>query len=359
MASIRPRTRKDGTTTFAVLFTIGARQTSVTWATMPEAERFRALVNTVGGQRALEIEEIADTVRKPAGVTVAEWLNQYVDHLTGVEPATANRYRAYIRNDIAPALGAIPLNSLAREDVARWVKGLAGSGKTIRNKHGLLAAALNAAVADGHIKSSPCNGNRLPRWQREEMTFLTREEYAILREALRPYWRPLVEFLVASGCRWSEATALKPSDVDRSEGTVRITRAWKHGNKLGAPKTRKSVRTINVPSSVLDQLDYTGEWLFTLSGKGNRGTDSPVRLPSFHGKVWTPALARAGLTKSPRIHDLRHTCASWMLQAGIPITVVQGHLGHESIQTTVDLYGHLDRSNFKAAAAAIGAALST
>jgi integrase len=66
---------------------------------------------------------------------------------------------------------------------------------------------------------------------------------------------------------------------------------------------------------------------------------------------------KAGLAKEPRVHDLRHTCASWMIQAGVPLPVIQQHLGHESIQTTIGVYGHLDRRSAQAAADAIGSAL--
>ena len=73
-----------------------------------------------------------------------------------------------------------------------------------------------------------------------------------------------------------------------------------------------------------------------------------------------PALVRAkeaGLTKKPRVHDLRHTNASWLIQAGVPLTVVQRHLGHESIQTTSDRYGHLDRKSSRVVADVVGKAL--
>ncbi|KUI22004.1 hypothetical protein AU195_06795 [Mycobacterium sp. IS-1496] len=61
----------------------------------------------------------------------------------------------------------------------------------------------------------------------------------------------------------------------------------------------------------------------------------------------------------PRIYALRHTCASWLIQAGIPLPVVQQHFGHESIQATVGVYGHLDRRSAQAAANAIGAVLGS
>lgn len=168
------------------------------------------------------------------------------------------------------------------------------SGKTIANKHGFLTGALNAAVRDGKIKANPCDGNRLPRWDREEMVFLEREEFQLLLAALPEYWRPLVEFLVASGCRWSEATALNPGDVDLAAGTVRIRRAWKTGDggyTLGVPKTKKSVRTINVPKRVLGLLDLTGGGC----------SPTPATAKGSSPAVWSrPMLAQCESTHSTR-----------------------------------------------------------
>ena len=82
------------------------------------------------------------------------------------------------------------------------------------------------------------------------MVCLSHEEFVKLLDNTTEYWRPLLEFLVASGARWGEATALRPCDVDRAHGTVRIIRAWKPiqgGYELGPPKTKRSVRTIDIP----------------------------------------------------------------------------------------------------------------
>ena len=123
---------------------------------------------------------------------------------------------------------------------------------------------------------------------------------------------------------------------------------------MGPPKTKRSIRTIGVPRSVFDALDLSHEWLF-VNTAGN-----PVRIYGWRENVWYPALVKAGekgLAKRPRVHDLRHTCASWMIHAGVPLPVIQQHLGHESIETTVAVYGHLDRRSMQAAADAIGRAL--
>ncbi|WP_308124149.1 tyrosine-type recombinase/integrase [Mycolicibacterium xanthum] len=343
-----------------MLFTIDGRQTSVSFTDLVTAEKFRALATAIGGQEAMKAYDIPDTVRAaPQGLTVSEWLQHHCDHLTGAHEGTLSRYRAYAANDIGPVLGEIPLRQLHRDQVAQWLKGLHGNAvKTQANKLRYLSGAMNAAVDAGHITANPCRGVKLPRGQEPEAAFLTREEFATLLAEIPQYWQPLVRFLVSSGCRWGEATALRPSDIDRENNTVSIRRAWRSVNggwEIGPPKSRKSTRLINVPASVLDTLDYSHEYVFTNSGRGNRGT-GPVRLPSFSGKVWTPAVERAGMRV--RIHDLRHTCASWLIAARVALPAVQAHLGHESIKTTVDRYGHLDRSQFQAVSDAIEAALS-
>jgi integrase len=215
-------------------------------------------------------------------------------------------------------------------------KGWKPSAKTITNKHGFLAGALNAAVAASHIPANPCTGMGMPKNDDpREAIFLTREEYALLHSMGRQPW-------ISQSCK---------------QGA--------DGYRLGSTKTKKGVRTINVPKSVLDKLDFSNEFLFVNRAGG------PVRAQGFFARVWVPALKRAwrsvdgedepvkGGSKvlRPRIHDLRHTCASWMIQAGVPLPVIQQHLGHKSIQTTVAVYGHLDRRSMQAAADAIGRAL--
>lgn len=366
--SVRIRSRLDGSTYAQVRFRHNGVESSVSFDDAAEAEKFNKLVRQVGVDKALEISRVATAA--DLSMTVSAWLAHHNDHLTGVEAGTRNRYRSYAERDINPVLGDIPLRALTAAEIARWVNGLTGddgeplSGKTIANKHGYLAGALNAAIRAGMLGTNPCDFTRLPRWDRQEMVFLEPDEYGLLKAAVSEYWRPLVEFLVTSGCRWSEATALRPGDVDRSTATVRITKAWKTGAggyRLGVPKTQKSVRTIDLPRGVVDALDFGGEWLFANSGRGRRNESGPVRIHSFTPNVWVPSVKRAqeaGLTKRPRIHDLRHTCASWLIQAGRPLPAVQAQLGHESIKTTSDIYGHLDRSSGRDNAAVLAAAIS-
>jgi integrase len=363
MASMRPRTRKDGSTFWEVLFRHDGRQRSLSFETADHAGKFKELVGLVGAGKALAAYDLAPAPRAANGssVTVAEWVEHHIEHLIGCERKTIDEYRRFLKRDIAPGLGPIPLMSLTGEHLARWVQELkakGNSGKTIRNKHGFVSSALNAAVKSGHIAVNPAVGQRLPRTERKEMVFLSKEEYHLLHGCFSDHYKPFVEFLAATGARFSEATALQPKDIDREGATVRISRAWKRipgeGYELGPPKTKRSIRTIGVPRSVFDALDLSHEWLF-VNTAGN-----PVRIYGWRENVWYPALVKAeekGLAKRPRVHDLRHTCASWMIHAGVPLPVIQQHLGHESIETTVAVYGHLDRRSMQAAADAIGRAL--
>jgi integrase len=364
MASLRVRQRKDGSTYTSVLYVLEGKQTSSSFNDHREAVDFQQLLNRVGPAKAIEVWRIERPTEY--GYTVASWCRHHVDHLTGANDATKAKYRAYIANDIEPSnIGSLPLKALMNDDVARWLIDLGGSAKTKANKHGFLSGALGAAVRKHQLAANVCDGNRLPRDEAREMVFLAHEEFALLHSCVGEYWQPLVEFLVASGARFGEATALKPGDIDVVEGTVRIQRAWRYvpgeGYQLGPPKTRRSIRTIDVAANTLAKLDLIGEWVFTNSGRGWRGgPNDPARPQNFHTNVWVPALTKAkekGLTKRPRPHDLRHTNASWLIQAGVPLPVIQRHLGHESIQTTVDRYGHLDRRTSRVVANVVGEAL--
>ena len=364
MASIRSRKRSDGTTAHSVLYVHAGQQTSVTFDTERAATEFRDSINLLGSDRAMAAFGVTPTVRAAArisGLTVADWVAKYIATRSGVAKSTLYDYEMYLRNDIAPTIGAIPLELLTHADVAGWVQSMKGAaGKTIANKHGLLSAALNAAVRAELIPSNPAAGTRLPRTERPDMVFLTRPEFTCLLAGFTDRWVPLIEFLALSGARFGEVSALKPSDVDREAGTVRIARARKRTYikgamyEVGPTKTKRSERTINLTHTVLDKLDYSGEWLFTNTRGG------PLQLSGWRTNVWYKSVARAqdlGLKKKPRVHDLRHTCASWMIARGVPLPVIQLHLGHESISTTVNLYGHLDRSQAAAAAELIGADL--
>lgn len=378
MASIRPRKRADGTIGHTVLHKVDGRQTSLgTFDDEKEAQDFRDTVNSIGAEKAMlawGITQTKQSAKRSTAPTVSEWLRQYIDTRTGVTKACLYDYTSYLEKDIAPKVGAVPIDLLTPDDIAAWVNWMASrpsgkydedgepltlSGKTIANRHGFFSAALNTAVAKGLIPSNPALGTRIPRTPRAEMVCLTADEVEFFASCFTEYWRPLTRFLVASGARIGEVSGLLPSDVNRAANTVHIGKSRKRTYddaryEMGSTKSKRSDRTISIVPAVLAELDYSKKWLFT-NTVGNQ-----LDKDSYRNNVWYPAVARArkgGLEKKPRIHDMRHTCASLMINGGASLMAVQRHLGHESISTTVNLYGHLDRKAADEAAAIIGRAL--
>ena len=363
MATVSKRTKTDGTDVWVVSYRFGgkgSKQGGLTLNNELAANAFKAAVEAHGAEVALRMHGIDPSPRSGrTALTVAGWTRKHIDQLTGVEQSTLDKYEAYLKNDIIPAFGDLSLADLSEADIAAWVKhmethgGRKGDGhspKTLRNKYGFLSGVLNAAVPK-YLPTNPAANRRLPRGDAEDdhdMRMLSREEFQALYEATADQWKPLVEFLVASGTRWGEASGLQPRHIDVKGGLVMIRQAWKYsstkGYVLGPPKTKRSRRNVEVPTRLLEKLDLSGEFVFSNRDGG------PVRYPRFWRHVWNPAVAKAGLDPRPTPHDLRHTFASWHLSGGTPITVVSRQMGHENISVTADTYADVDRASSRRAA---------
>ncbi|ODQ83985.1 phage integrase SAM-like domain-containing protein [Mycolicibacterium holsaticum] len=155
MASLRAVTRKNGTEYVQVLYRLDGKQTSTSLEDLVTATKFKGLVEKFGAAQALTT---LGSDPDMTTMTVREWIEHHIAHLTGLRKSTLWDYQSYLRNNIGPALGDLPLTGLTREHIAKWTQDLAdggASGKTISNKHGFLAAALNAAVRDGRISTNP------------------------------------------------------------------------------------------------------------------------------------------------------------------------------------------------------------
>lgn len=372
-ASVRKRPRKDGTTNYSVSYRLDGIQSSLPFDNEAHADALVALIKAHGAERALAMHGIEAARRRRPGhdasvLTVAKWVDRHTNSLSGIERKTRAEYRRYLTRDIEPTLGQIPLTELQRTDISGWVNQLRDAGnsqKTIGNKLGFLSGCLNAAVAHKPplIDANPAVRVKLPRTVKRQMVTLTVPEYQILKSAFTEQWHPFLDFLVTSGTRVSEATAAPPAAIERQgdKGRVTIFQAWKKtdpGYELGAPKSERGRRSIPIPTWVIDNLDLTGELIFTNTMGG------PIRLYSWRANVWYKSLKKACtpdpndpdkpyLTKRPRIHDLRHTAASWWLSEGVPLVTVSALLGHEDVATTARIYAHLIDGAGQAAADAM------
>ena len=343
MASIRENHSKRGATTFSVRYRIDGRESSTTFPTRVMAEKFSALLDALGPHGALEAIRQSSERRRGSSDTVADAVESYIENRTGISDDTRAEYRTMLRRDIRPSIGRIRLSQLHRSDVERWVLEQDGkaSGKTIANRHGLLSAALNVAVEDGLLPANPARSVKIKRTVKTvEPVFLSPEEFSKVLEAMPSQYRLFVEFLAETGVRFGEAAALTPADVDVEACTVRINKSFRrgaHGYTTGTTKTPESVRTIKIRQGLAEKLDLSKEFVFTNTYGGQ------IRIGTFRANVWYPAMRKTGLPehRQPRIHDLRHTHASWLIQQGVSPLVIQKRLGHTDIRTTFGTYGHL------------------
>jgi integrase len=361
---IQPRKHvaNDGTVTWKVQFRHGRNKadtgpgtTSETFATRREATEFAKWLHALGSQGALDrLYEAEQQAAVPSLDAIAA---DHIALLTGIESGTRTTYTRMWQRIWAPRLGHLPANRITADDIKRAVNELGDtySHKSLQNQRGLLSGVLGRAVDLGHLPKNPANGVRLPRGQeadRTDMRIITPAEFAEVIEKIPEHYRGCVRFLYGTGCRWGEMVALQVQDV--ALPNIRIRRALKwspDGPRLvGATKTKRSNRTVAVGHVLADDL--------TTACAGKAGTDLVFTAPrggqllhrTFWSRVWLPAVSH--LTPRPRIHDLRHSHASILLGAGQPPHVVQARLGHESIKTTVDVYGSLMPDAQIAAAAA-------
>lgn len=359
MASVKPFTNPSGTVRWRVQFRIDGKGRQETFDTSDGAYSFGDLIDKVGAKAAYTVLQ-----RRRENVenipTLREWTERYLDPssgmLTGVESGTRAGYRSIATGSFLQILGDYPVDAITKDDVGKWIawqeqqpskrnKGRSIAAKTVRNYHALLSSVLKAADDAELTRGNAAFKTRLSRGLAREGVFLSREEFATLYEFIPDYYKPLVAFLAGSQARWSEATALTWGDLntDTVPPTVRIVKAWKKnpGGKpvISVTKTPRGRRTVSLWPALVAALGSPGapgELIF--QGKLNR---ERVWYGSFNSRIWKPAVEKANLGKTPNIHDLRHTGASWLIADGQPLTFIQARLGHENITTTNQVYGHL------------------
>ncbi|GHG05453.1 site-specific integrase [Streptomyces zaomyceticus] len=252
------------------------------------------------------------------------------------------------------------------------------SPETVRGLHGLLSSILEEAVkSEPPLRDrNPCHLTRLPKEDDhgleddggdDQAEFLTPDEVAGIVECIaRPMDRMLVRTAYGTGMRFGELTALAARHIRSPQPgrhEVRVARAWKRRTAsdfyLGPPKTRAGRRTIEITAGLWQELQDFG--LGQLEKDAlvfHSGTGTQFKAGAFSDR-WHRAVKKAkarGLVpewKFPTFHDLRHSHVAALLSDGHSLTYVQRRLGHESIKTTSDRYGHLLDSAFKAALATL------
>ena len=255
-----------------------------------------------------------------------------------------------IQKKILPYFGKRKLSEITAKDVMDWqnvirgltdAKGKPYSPTYLKTVHNQLSALFNHAVRYYGLQVNPAaKAGNMGVEERREMLFWTKEEYLKFADAMmdKPLSYYAFEMLYWCGIREGELLALTPADFDFEAGTVKISKSYQrlHGEDvITTPKTKKSNRTIKMPNFLCDEMrDYLG----MLYGVKKKDRIFTVTKSYLHHEMDRGA-KEAGV-KRIRIHDLRHSHISLLIDMGFSAVAIADRVGHESIEITYR-YAHL------------------
>ncbi len=357
-----------------------------TFATRKAAERFQAdhRADRING-RVHDEDLGARTFRQYA----EEWL---ANHPTA-GPVTKAGYRRSLDNYSLPYFGSMKVGRITTGNCVGFIERLAGvrspkghglSPKTIRGAHVTVRQVLGYAALKGAISVNPAAGRMpLPKYAQNSPNAPAREPFKARPLTPLEVARVLgvldatdatgmdslvVQFLAKTGLRAAELSGLNVGDVtvvNAETATVRVERTrtkTKDGWVTGRPKSAASTRTVPLTPVLTRRMAaylqahpraadpdaplFPARTSRTATGKGVRSEpfdwSTCIESGTFRQRRFRPALETAGLNPKVRLHDLRHSFGTALVEADQPILKVSRLMGHASIQTTSNLYVHVD-----------------
>jgi integrase len=292
--------------------------------------------------------------------TVAQFLARWLEDVArpAIRPTTYESHESNVRCRVLPALGAIKLRQLTPQHLQALYGQLLARGlspASVVRTHALLHGAFKQALLWNLIPRNPADAVRPPRTHRTEMHVLDRDQVLQLLEAAEdPALRALYAVAATAGLRRGELLALRWSDLDfeRAVLTVRRTaqRIRGEGWVFGEPKTHAGRRAVRLGelalrhlraqrTAQLEQRLRAGSAWNDLDLVFASGLGTPIEEARI-SRLYRRDLQRAGLP-TIRLHDLRHTAATLLIEQGVNFKAVQAALGHSTIAVTLDIYAHV------------------
>ena len=230
-------------------------------------------------------------------------------------------------------------------DIRAWQNELIKMGysptylKTINNQ---LSAIFNYAVRYYDLKSNPCaKAGSMGKSKAEEMDFWTGEEFRKFIDSVMNKRLSYMAFMILywTGMRLGELLALNPKDVDLEKRTISITKSYQRLGKkdvITPPKTSKSKRVITIPEFLAADIKDYMDSLYDL-----QEDDRLFPITKYYLEHEMQRGIKESGVKRIRVHDLRHSHASMLIELGFSPLEIANRLGHEKVETTLNTYAHL------------------
>lgn len=292
-------------------------------------------------------------------MTFGEWMDLWYQNYSkpSVRESTQEGYETSIYKHIIPEIGHIQLDKLSQNDLQQFYTRLKKNGRrryadtlgsglsdrSIRSCHARCRMALEKAVNEGLIYKNPAIGCKLPPKKSREMQVLSPEELQrFLIQAKHDGYYEIFMLDIATGMRRGELMGLQWDDINLKTGEVHISRQVSRvrGQLVASePKTKTSIRTIMLPSSVIRMLSEYKDTVNSIWVFPSPVIEGAPRDPQTIYHKMQKVLERADC-KKVRFHDLRHTFATMALARGMDVKTLSATIGHISSATTLDIYSH-------------------
>ena len=256
-----------------------------------------------------------------------------------------------IKTKLLPYFGKRKINEITTKDVIAWQNELLAyrdekrkpySQTYLKTLHNQLSAIFNHAVRFYDLHSNPAaKAGNMGTEERREMLFWTKEEYQKFAEEMmdKPVSYYAFQMLYWTGIREGELLALTPSDIDFEKKTLTVNKSYQRLGRediITTPKTPKSIRTIPIPDGLCTCLQ---EYMSHCYGLQKDDRLFPYTKSFLYHEMEYGC--KASGVKRIRVHDIRHSHASLLVEMGFSPLLIAERLGHEKVQTTMDTYSHL------------------
>ncbi len=255
-----------------------------------------------------------------------------------------------MRTKLEPYFGKLKMCNITSQQIITWQNEMLnhkdGRGKPyspvyLKTVHNQLSAIFNHAVKYYNLRENPCKkAGSMGKKKNREMLFWTKEEYLKFSGAMmnKPLSYYAFEMLYWCGIREGELLALTPADFDLEKGTVTINKSYqrlKGKDVITTPKTEKSNRIITMPKFLVEEILSYLKMLYDVGENDRIFTVTK----SYLYREMERGAKEAGV-KRIRIHDIRHSAISLLIDMGFSATAIADRVGHESIDITYN-YAHL------------------
>ena len=290
----------------------------------------------------------ADFIRKQKGSTDMTFQSIYEIYLDDMShrcrQSTIDGKKQVFEKLILPYFKDKPVNKITPKDIRSWQNELIKknySNSYLDRIQNMMTAIFNYAVDYFNLSENPCH--KAGRMGKREVVvnFWTKEEFDRILAATEDEPMAHVSFslLYYSGIRFGEFLALTIQDFDFQNNTLDINKSLQRIKKqdvITPPKTPKSIRNIIIPDFVMSEVK---DYIASIYDLGETDRVFPF-TKSYINNAMERACKKSGVKKI-RIHDIRHSHASYLINLGCAPLLISERLGHEKIQTTLSTYSHL------------------